>query len=434
MPEIHAFHGIRYDLGHVGSLSQVVAPPYDVISPELQDKLYKQHPANVIRLILNREEPGDDDPLSRYRRAAKYFREWQSQGVLFSEAQPSLYVYHQTFEYLGQTITRRGIMARVRLEPFGEGTIYPHEQTHSAAKVDRLNLMRACQANMSQIFGIYPDESNAAQEALEAPARTQTPLVCHDHLGIEHRMWPVNDLEAIQQATQHFSGKPVFIADGHHRYETALNYRNEIADGGELPSNHPANFVLMMLVSMNDPGMIVLPTHRLFSGVEARDSETLVQLLSPCFDMTVAGEGPSEAENIWEEIETGDDQGTIGLYAAADRRWVLASLNDDGRAKMKELEPEASEEWRSLGVSILHRLIVDTLLSEEGHPKPKYVHLVPEVEEGIQCGDFPLAAIVMPASLDHIQAISKHKERMPAKSTYFFPKLLSGLLFNPLAT
>ena len=152
--DIAAFRGVRYDLGHVGSLADVVAPPYDVISPEFQTELYKRHPANVIRLILNREEPGDGDAANRYTRAAKFLKDWQSEGVLFTEADPALYVYHQQFTHEGQTYNRRGFMARVRLEPFGEGKIYPHEETHSAAKADRLRLIRACKANLSQIFGI----------------------------------------------------------------------------------------------------------------------------------------------------------------------------------------------------------------------------------------------------------------------------------------
>ena len=158
MTDIQAFRGIRYDLGHVGSLSDVIAPPYDVISPEFQDELYDKHPANCIRLILNREEPGDDDASNRYSRAARFLKNWQNEGVLQTEPDPAIYVYHQQFEYAGQQFTRRGFMSRVRLEPFGEGNIYPHEETHSAAKADRLKLFHATKTNLSQIFGIYPDQ------------------------------------------------------------------------------------------------------------------------------------------------------------------------------------------------------------------------------------------------------------------------------------
>ncbi|MCA9155404.1 MAG: DUF1015 domain-containing protein, partial [Planctomycetales bacterium] len=190
MPDIHAFRGLRYDLGHVGSLSDVIAPPYDVIDPALQDRLYKSHPANVVRLILNRDEPGDDEANNRYSRAARFLRNWQKEGVLQSEPNPALYVYHQVFSWGGQEFTRRGFMGRCRLEKFGEGRIYPHEETHASAKADRLKLTRACRANLSQIFGIYPDAENVAQTLLEEAVSGVAPLEATDHLGVVHRMWP----------------------------------------------------------------------------------------------------------------------------------------------------------------------------------------------------------------------------------------------------
>ncbi len=160
MPSIQAFHGLRYDLGQVGSLTDVVAPPYDVIDSEMQTQLYERHPANVVRLILNREEPGDDNPDNRYKRAARFLKVWRQEGVLQREPQAAIYYYQQVFSHLGQEFARSGFMARVRLERFGEGKIFPHEETHSAAKADRLKLISACQANLSQIFGIYPDSEN----------------------------------------------------------------------------------------------------------------------------------------------------------------------------------------------------------------------------------------------------------------------------------
>src|SRR5690606_37681232 len=181
MPEIQAFRGLRYDLGHVGELSNVVAPPYDVIDPELQDALYKKHPANVIRLILNRDEPGDDESSNRYTRAAKFLRNWRREGVSQTEGDPAIYAYYQAFDYAGQHFVRRGFMARVRLEPFGEGKIFPHEETHASAKEDRLKLTQACKANLSQIFGLYPDADNEAQQLLDEATSGQTPLEAVDH-------------------------------------------------------------------------------------------------------------------------------------------------------------------------------------------------------------------------------------------------------------
>lgn len=431
MPQIEALRGIRYDLGHVGSLSDVIAPPYDVIDKEFQDALYKKHPANVIRLELNREEPGDETE-SRYNRAAKFLKEWRAQGVMFTESDPAIYVYHQVFEYAGQKYVRRGFMARIRLEKFGEGKIYPHEETHANAKADRLMLTRTCKANISQIFGIYPDPKNAAQEVLENFVVDKTALECTDHLGVLHRLWPVTDIQIISKVQGLVGDKPVFIADGHHRYETALNYREELSKAGSLPSNHPAHSVLMMLIGMEDPGLIVLPTHRCFRGLPEMTSEELIAKLGDSFTCKVVGEGSDLANRVWEEIEMEGDQGQIGFYTAKDQRWVLARITPVGQKKMAELSTDHSADWHGLGVAILQRLVLENLLGATNLPKAHYVHLVQELIDGVETGEFALSALVMPATVQHIQAISSHLERMPAKSTYFYPKLLSGLVINPL--
>jgi uncharacterized protein (DUF1015 family) len=433
MAEIQAFRGLRYDMGHVGSLSDVVAPPYDVIGPTLQNELYKRHPANVIRLILNRDEPGDDELGNRYTRAAGFLKNWRSEGVLFAEAQPAIYVYHQIFQVGDQTFTRRGFMARTRLERFGEGNIFPHEETMAGPKQDRLLLTRACKANLSQIFGLYPDPDGGVQDRLERAVAGVAPLEAVDHLGVTHRMWPVTEVGTISAVAGSLSDKPIFIADGHHRYETACNYRDElIAAGGPLPPGHPANFVLMMSIGMSDPGLLVLPTHRLFRGGDSLDSTALAARLGKAFAVRDAGSGASDAHRVWDEIEMADEQGSLGFFTRKDQRWTLATITEVGRARMAELALDHTEDWQALGVSILHRLVVDHLLAGKDWPKPRYVHLVDEVVEGLDSGEFPLAALVMPATVDHIRTISQHGERMPAKSTYFYPKLLSGLVINPL--
>ena len=447
MPHIQAFRGLRYDLGHVGSLSDVIAPPYDVIDPALQDALYKRHPSNVIRLELNREEPGDDEQNNRYTRAARFLKNWRKEGVLQADPDPALYVYHQKFSYAGREYLRRGFMCRVRLERFGEGKVYPHEETHSGPKQDRLLLTRACRTNLSQIFGLYPDPQNEAQELLEQAIAGMTPLQATDHLGVVHHLWVVKDVKTITAVSAIVDPKPLYIADGHHRYETACNYRDEVAAGAPLPENHPANYVLTMCVSMSDPGMIVLPTHRLFRGVPAMTSSELVQRLGDSFTATDGGTGPQAAHALWGAIESDDQQESIGFYTAKDDRWTRVTLTDKGRHRLEELAREHSSDWCGLGVSILHRLAMDNLLGLASLPKPMYVHSVDEVVHGLEKGDavgrdatgqmgqggrFELAALVMPATVDHVRAISEHQERMPAKSTYFYPKLLSGLVFNPL--
>ncbi len=433
MPEIQAFRGIRYDLGHVGSLGDVVAPPYDVISPELQEQLYKQHPANVVRLILNRQEPGDDDEANnRYTRAARFLRNWQSEGVLFTEPDPAVYVYDQQFTAEGRTFNRRGFMARVRLSQFGEGIVFPHEETMSVPKADRRMLMAVCRANLSQVFGLYPDPDCQAQNLLEAAVAGQTPIVAIDHLGVVNRMWPVTDVSVIADVAAVMGPKPIFIADGHHRYETACDYREQIYDSGALSTDHPANFVLMMCVAMEEPGLVVLPTHRLFTGLPDMDAQQLAAKLGDCFTTQPAGDGADLAAEVWEQIESADDQGILGLFTQKDRRWTLVELTDAGHQRLADMADDHSQDWRDLGVSILHRLIVQGLLGVADLAKPTYVHEVEEVVRELKTDQFPMAALVMPATVDHVRTLSLQGERMPSKSTYFYPKLLSGLVINPL--
>jgi len=450
MPEIKAIRGLRYDLGHVGALADVVAPPYDVIDADQQQALYDRHESNVVRLILNREEASDDEQDNRYTRAGKLLTDWTRQGVMQREPDPAIYVYHQVFTHDGQEFTRRGFICGVKLERFGEGTIYPHEQTHAGPKADRLNLIKATATQLSPIFGIYPDAENVAQELLEEACVGRTPLEVDDGKGTVHRMWPVTDVQVLAKAGAAMSGRPTFVADGHHRYETACNYRDLAAGEGEGHNkNHPVNHTLMMFVSMDDPGMIVLPTHRLFRGVPAMTSEQLIAKLGDCFETEPAGEGPNSAPAVWEQIEIEDEQGMLGLYTEQDQRWTIARITDVGRDRLKQLAPEQSDEWRELGVSILHRLVMDELLDQKELPKPLYSRDMAELVQGLERGDaagrdatgqiseggkFNLAALVMPASLDHVRAISEHGERMPAKSTFFYPKLLTGLVLLPLTS
>jgi len=440
MADIQAFRGLRFDLSKVGALSDVVAPPYDVISPEQRDALLKKSDHNIVRVIL----PGDEDLRdgeSVYDLAAEQLKVWRRDSILRPDPVASVYVYHQSFEFQGQSYVRRGFLSRVKLEPFGEGRIYPHEQTHSKAKEDRYQLMTHCQANLSPIFGIYPDADNQAQEVLEAAIDDRTPLVAIDPDGVEHRMWQVMDVDAIATAATILGTRPVYIADGHHRYETSCRIRKESNSSGA------TDYSLMCFVSMHDPGLAVLPTHRLFRGLSAIPSAELTKKISGAFDVEVVGQGATLALEIWQSIQIEDQQATIGLYCRADDTWLLARLRVEGLELMEKIAPNQSDRWRGLGVSLLHRLLVDELLDEKDISAPKYVHSIEEVQDGIANGDsagrdatgqagtgapFELVALVMPASVDDVKEISEQGLRMPAKSTYFYPKLLSGLVINPL--
>jgi uncharacterized protein (DUF1015 family) len=433
MAEIRAFRAFRYDLGRVGALGDVIAPPYDVIDAGLQQTLYDRSPYNVVRLILNKEEAGDNEASSRYTRAAACLRDWQREGVLVQDSARALYVYHQEFEVEGRRYTRRGFMARVRLERFGEGKIFPHEETMSGPKADRLKLFRATNMNLSQIFGLYPDEDESVQRQLDQVISRALPLEATDHLGVVSRLWPVTDQQVVSAVTGLMGPRPVFIADGHHRYETALRYVDERREAGEVrDADAAANFVLMMLVSMSDPGLVILPTHRLVSGIPALSAEHLQQALAPHFELRTVGKGEQGARDTWDLIEAEGTQDLLGFGTVADGVWQTARFRS--APLMDQLSPDHSPAWRGLAVSILHVVVLGKLLPEGpgGQPQCRFVHLLREVHEAVAARACQLAVLVPPATMGHVEQIAGNLEKMPPKSTYFYPKLLSGLVFNPL--
>jgi uncharacterized protein (DUF1015 family) len=433
MPDVIPFRGVRYDVARVGTLSDVVAPPYDVIDPSLSERLYSASPYNVIRLELTRDEPGDTGPADRYARAARFLKEWLRTGVLREEDHPALYMYHQTFEAEGKTHTRSGFLARVRLGPsLGQGQIYPHEQTLAGPKADRLALYQATGFNLSPVFGLYPDPSGAVQRQVEAGLRRdRTPLVATDQLGVENRLWIVTDQETHTAVRGLIADKPIFIADGHHRYETALKYRDELArSGGALHPEDPANFCLMMLVGISDPGLLILPTHRLVSGFPGLSGGALAARIAPEFEVRQTGAGEAGCRAAWDAILRAGDQDVLGFGTVADGRWLVARLRSD--AMMDRLAPNQSADWRSLGVSILHVLVLDELLAKLGKPACRYVHSLEEVLADVTARGSDLACLVPPARMHHVESIASALETMPPKSTYFYPKLLTGLVLNPL--
>jgi uncharacterized protein (DUF1015 family) len=434
MADIRAFRAFRYDLGRAGALGDLVAPPYDVIDPALQDALYRRSPHNVVRLILNKEEPTDTETSNRYTRAAAFLRDWQREGVLKQDSARSLYVYHQDFEVEGKRYTRRGFMARVRLEPFGQGNIFAHEETMPGPRADRLKLFHATGMNLSQIFGLYPDEQGAVQKLLDDAVGRALPLEATDHLGVVSRLWPVSDQRVVSAVTGLMGPRPVFIADGHHRYETALRYREERRAAGEVPdAEAPPNFVLMMLVSMSDPGLVILPTHRLVSGLPADlTAERLRAALGEHFEVEAVGQGDKGARDTWELLEADGGQDILGFGTVADGVWQTARFRAPQR--MAEWAPQHSPDWRGLAVSVLHVVVLDRLLPQAvgGQPQCRYVHLLREVTDAVAARQCQLAALVPPATMAHVEQIAGNLEKMPPKSTYFYPKLLSGLLFNSL--
>lgn len=432
MVEISPFRGLRYDLSQVGELAEVVAPPYDVIDAAFQEKLYKQHPCNVIRLELNRAEPGDTGPEDRYRRASDFLKHWRMDGVLQLEHEPAVYVYHQVFDWAGETYCRRAVLVRLKLEEFGQGQVFPHEQTLSGPKADRLQLLKATRTNLSPIFGLYPDDDGDLQGALDEACLSLTALETHDHLGVLHRVWPVTDPRLIAGLQAGLRDRPVFIADGHHRYETGLNYRGELAAGGEaFDAFHPANFIMAALVGMQDPGLAIMPTHRLISGLPDLASSDLYGILEPYCQLELVAGGADEA---WGYVEAEGSQQVMAFGTAEDGQWLVARLDDT--SEMAKLAPEHTEAWRGLGVSLLKELVIGKWLKARYPNSPmniEYVHLVREASQALSERRCDLACLVPPATIDDVQEIAAGNEIMPAKSTYFYPKMLTGLVFNPLS-
>lgn len=446
MADIQAFRGLRFDLSKVGALSDVVAPPYDVISVEDCAELYEKNEFNVVRLILNR---GDKllPEQTVYERAAEYLKNWKNDGILRADGVGAIYVYHQTFNVDGIEYTRRGFIARVRIEPFGQGSIYPHENTHSKVKEDRYQLMEACNSNLSPIFGIYSDQAGGPQSMLDLAIEDRTPLTAIDKDGVRHALWMVTDANAIAAAAQSMGANSIYIADGHHRYETATSIRDSRRQREELEPDHPVDYTMIMCVGMDDPGLVVLPTHRLFRGVRPMTSAVLIDKLNCAFDCEVFGAGAGLAGECWDAVQVEGEQSTLAFYCRKDDTWVLARIRLEGVEMMESLAGEKSECWQSLGVAILHELVMVHLLSDGELPTPRYVHGIEEVVSLLQSGDgnerdatgqqgtgdyFELACLVMPATVADVKSISESGERMPAKSTYFYPKLLSGLIINPL--
>jgi uncharacterized protein (DUF1015 family) len=429
MADIQAFRAFRYDLGRCGTLADVVAPPYDVIGPEFQQKLEARSPHNIVHVDLGRDEPGDDANRNRYTRSSTMLRDWIQMGVIQQDTGRGLYVYHQEYQFDRGTRVRRGFFARVRLQPFGTGQIFPHEQTFAGPKEDRLKLMRATGMNLSPVFGMYPDAAGEVQARLDEAVRRTLPLEATDHLGTISRLWPVTDQKLVSEVTGLMGPKPIYIADGHHRYETSLKYLAERRAAGEVVNDDAApNFTLMMLVGMSDPGLQVMPTHRLLSGLSALSGDEVVKMFGSHF----AIEPAASAADAWQTIEADDSKSILGFGTASDGRWLVARFVRP--EAMHELAPDQSPEWRSLAVSILHRLVIDKLLVEQfgGRPDCEYVHLVEEAAAALAAKNCDLALLVPPVTVAEIQTLAAHGETTPQKATYFYPKVLTGLLMNSL--
>jgi uncharacterized protein (DUF1015 family) len=441
MAKIAPFRAVRYNLEKIQDPASVTAPPYDVISPELQEDLYQRSPFNLVRLILGKMETEDNDGNNRYTRAAAFYRQWLADGILARDGEPSIYLYDEEYQAEGLgTVVRKGFIALARLEDFATGMVKPHEKTLSGPKADRLQLTKACKANFSPIFGLYSDPC-CVQEALTWELKKRTPdLEVADDDGVVHRLWQVTDAAVIGKICDLLENKPLFIADGHHRYETALNYRDfRRKQSGNFTGKELFNYVLMYFANMEDQGMLIFPTHRLVYGLESFRLEPFLAELSAYFEVEAHSFDPEddvsrrEARDILKK--KGEERPTIGLFAGG-RTMYFLTLKEVSSMDVF-FDEKASKALRTLDVSVLHRLVLEKMLhitpeAQEQQTNLKYVKNFDEPFSLVQTGKFQLAFLMNATRMVQVRDVANAGEKMPQKSTYFYPKLLSGLVINPI--
>ncbi len=443
MAEVRGFHGVRYNPQKVEGLFQVISPPYDVISPAEQDRLYGRNPFNVVRLEQGRELPEDTPEDNKYTRAAAQYRAWQQEGVLLPEARPALYLYDQEFAYAGRSYRRRSLLVALRLEPWERGAVLPHEHTMAKPKLDRLSLMRACRAEFSPLLAVYDDCDDKVAEALQRVAEAAPDASFRDENGDAHYIWVIRDDETLLAVEGALAAGPVFMADGHHRYETALAYREERrAAEPSYSGEERYNFVLIALESTADPGMLVLPTHRLVAGPPRLGQSELLFRLSQQFIVNPvpfpAGATPEDrAVQVRAMLEeaAGAEVAVFGLYTSEEDVLYRMALRDVG-AVQAQMPEERSAAWKGLDVAILHTALIDGLLRGEGgqwgEVELSFTRDEREALVGVRSGQAWMALFLRPTRPEQVQDVALAGDRMPEKSTYFYPKMPAGVVMYDL--
>jgi uncharacterized protein (DUF1015 family) len=429
MAVVQPFRGILYDAAVVGRIGSVVAPPYDVVGPDEQNRLYEESPFNVIRLDLSRES-------DRYGSASRTFARWRAEGALVRDRCPAFYVYAQRYRLKGgEEHERFGFFARLLLEEFASGKVLPHEKTLASPKADRLALQRACRANLSSIFGLYsaPEFSlaKAVRGALEASPWTEFT----DGAGVRHRLWRLTDEAVSRDLERRLEERTVYIADGHHRYETALRYRDEMREAtGRRDGRQPFDYVLAYLVNIDEPGLIVLPTHRLLRELPIAPP-ALVARLRHCFRVEEVSRAAGPDELVG-RLRCGPGERRIGVVLRGeDRFFVLAARDGENDERFS-----GSTALRRLDVTLLHGLVLEgssSILALDAHHEAELGRLVYSKDADaavarVESGEFSAAFLLNATRVDEVRAVSEAGETMPEKSTYFYPKIATGLVFNSL--
>ncbi len=436
LAKIIPFKGMRYNAEKVGGLKNVVTPPYDIISAEQQSAYYEKHKNSVIRLEYGAQYPTDNEADNRYTRAASFLHSWLDDGTLKLEDKESLYLYEQRFVVNGQELTYRGFITLTQLVEFSKGIVLPHEETLSKAKTDRFNLMDTTHSNFSQVYCLYIDEERKIDAIINKITSAKPDIsFISDEDNIEQNLWIVSDDSVIKSVQDGFSDKQLFIADGHHRYETALNFRNKMREENpDWKEDDLFNYVMMMLVDMDDSGLVVFPTHRLVNNVKI-DEVMAVSLLKDNFniDKIIVDK---KAETICKAIDADlmalREKKGFALYFG-DEYYYRLTLND--ASVMSSRLPDKSDAYRNLDVTILHTLILDDIFGIDSEDLANqsnltYTRDALEAIEAVQSGAQQCTFILNPTKVREIKDVSLAGEKMPQKSTYFYPKLITGLVMN----
>ena len=413
MAKIYPFRSLRYAPDKV-PLDKVVTQPYDKISPEMQDRYYASHPNNIVRIIFGKSEPSDSPENNVYTRAAAYLKQWRANGILQQLPEPALFIYFQKFTAPDQkeSRTRKGFVALGQLEDYANKIVFPHERTLSGPKKDRLELLRHTRTQFEQIFMLYEDPEQRIDHAMDEISRRNPDIHVRDEYGVEHSMWTVTDHDKIRFIQGQMESKRLIIADGHHRYETALGYRDEMR------TEKGSDRMPMTFFNMNSPGLTILPTHRVLANVPGFEAKTFLSRAADFFDLT---EAPASARI------------TIGAFAEG----LLTFLRLKNGIDLQSLMPDLSEKQRSLDVVILHRLLLEKCLgiTEDAVKKESYITYVRERDAAVGAvreGEAQIAFLLNPTRLDQLRDIAFEGNVMPQKSTDFYPKVLSGLMMYSL--
>ncbi len=437
------FRGLLYNQEKVGDCKQVTAPPYDIISPEQQDQYYEKSEFNVIRLILGKQFPDDTEKNNRYTRAATSFNQWQAESILKRDEEPALYFYHQEFSVPGGgREARDGFICLVRLEDKEKGVVIPHEKTLDKPKADRLQLMKSCSANFSQIFSLYSDPGDGVLKLLK-DVITGAPLIdVTDEDQTLHQLWRVSQGEVLREVSQRLSEESLFIADGHHRYETALNYRNYMAaDHPHNTGKEPFNYVMMYLTPMEGEGMLILPYHRVIHNIEQFDFDSFEKKLDEYFEVTAFPFNANTKTDVWKQFnkqlqERGTPRPAFGMYGAGQSSFHLLLLREHVYDSFTDTE-ESSSILKKLDVNVIESCIFTGVLGItskdlQQQENISYVHDSGEGLELVEDRGYQLAFFLNDTKSSEIRDVSARGETMPQKSTFFYPKLLSGLVINKI--